>query len=159
MKLSDFLHVVPAAQMRGEDEAETRLLHEMLQEAISYVEDQSWARSVHEVYYGGGVGGVIGTFLFHFESPIHETDEWLWVICGDLPTAYLVCDAARTGADAVELYCHLMQEWVNAVETESGFGDVFPVNTDPTRENASQLQTRIDSLREQVVPWMRHRSG
>ena len=86
-------------------------------------------------------------------------DEWLWVVVGDVPPAYLVTDDAATPAKALGIYIDLMEEWVDAVEAGEPVGDLIPVATadgyeliDETPANAAMLKSRLGYLREQIVP-------
>lgn len=51
------------------------------------------------------------------EGSAPGTPGALWVVAGDLPSAYLVTDAAptATATAALAIYCSLMQDWVEAV--------------------------------------------
>lgn len=75
-------------------------------------------------------------------------DSWLWVIVGDLPSAYLVTDDLKSPRDALEGYCELMMDWVNAVKTQADLTHQFPVEAPPTLGNAAALKKRIGMLRE-----------
>jgi len=144
--------LTPAQAIAGEDAEETRLLREMLQSATGYVQSFRWCPSISEVYLGCGVGGVVAVFLFHFDQPIGETDEWLWVIEGDLPSAYLVLDQAEDPASALEVYCQLMDEWAQAILAGRTVKDVFPVRAAPSRENAMALLKRLEFIRSRLLP-------
>src|SRR5256885_471720 len=77
-------------KMTGEDAAETEQLREMLARAEAYLRSFQWCPPIAERYIGFGIGGVIALFLFKMERAINNTDEWLWVVGGDLPSAYFV---------------------------------------------------------------------
>ena len=48
------------------------------------------------------IGGVVAVFLFRIDGP-PEVDPLLWVVVGDLPTAYLVTDDAPSPAIALDV--------------------------------------------------------
>jgi len=110
--------VRPVEEMDGGDAGETAVLREMFEAARAYLGSQRWCRRIERAFFGGGVGKVVAVFLFEIDAP-PEVDRWLWVIEGDLPSAYLVTDDAPTPADA---------------------------------EHAGMLASRIESLRESVIP-------
>jgi hypothetical protein len=104
-----------------------------------------------EVLRPGRRGWVVGVFLFHID-PAPGVDEWLWVVAGDLPTAYLVTDEAPDPASALEAYCNLMSDWAEAVRAGRDLADVFPVAAEATLEHAEMLANRVSFLRARVIP-------
>ncbi|MEW6745506.1 MAG: hypothetical protein AB1486_22365 [Planctomycetota bacterium] len=151
-KCVDLEKLTPADRIAGEDAEETALLKEMLRDATDYLLGFQWCPPIDRVYLGRGVGGVIAVFLFHFADRIGDTDEWLWVVEGDVPTAYLVVDQARDPASALEVYCQLMDDWAKAVLDGRSLADVFPVQAEPTFDNATSLIRRLDFLRRRLLP-------
>jgi hypothetical protein len=74
--------------MKGDTAKETAYLKVMLAQAEAYVASFPWNQKIIEKYLGYGVGKVIALFLFRFKKPINGIGEWLWVVVGDLPSAY-----------------------------------------------------------------------
>ena len=128
------------------------VLHEMLAEAERYLKAHSWCVEIVDRYLGFGVGGVIAVFLFKFGERIKGTDDFLWVVVGDLPSAYFVVDDAPSPNAALETYCDLMEEWVEAVLAGEPVDDVFPVSADATAKNAEMLKSRLGFLRSKIAP-------
>ena len=91
-------------------------------------------------------------FLIHFAKPVSEADDYLWVVVGDLPSAYFVIDDAPSPRSAAEVYCRIMQDWINAVVSEAPLDDVFPVKADATVEMAQMLDSRLRFIREKIIP-------
>ncbi len=148
----DLAKLIPAEQIAGADPEETGLLKEMLRGARAYMETFRWCPPIDRIYLGGGVGGVVAVFLFHFDGSIGGTDEWLWVVEGDLPSAYLVPDQAGDPASALDVYCQLMEEWTSAVLEGRALENVFPVQAEPTAENAKNLMKRTNFIRTRLLP-------
>jgi hypothetical protein len=147
----DMRRLVPVDQMTGEDKRETALLTELLRKARDYLTAMPWCRGIRREFYGLGVGGVVGVFLFEILAK-KGVDSPLWVICGDLPSAYLVTEQAPTPTAALRLYCELMSDWIVAVRKGGDLSEVFPVPVAPTKEHAKQLETRIKLLRTKIIP-------
>ena len=141
----------PITRMRGEDDDETRELQAALQDARSYITSFTWCAGIEEEFFGLGVGGVVAVFLIRIR-PVGKIDEWLWVIVGDLPLAYLVTDKAASPTRALEVYCEFMEDWVRAVRQGGDFQEVYPVMAEPTSANADLLQQRIVFLRSEMIP-------
>ena len=96
----NFDHLVPADSIAGESAQETLLLRELLMRAESYIRTFPWCPQIAERYFAFGVGAVVGVFLFRFEQPAGGSEDFLWVVVGDLPSAYFVVDDAYDSASA-----------------------------------------------------------
>lgn len=139
----DWSTVVPIAELQGDDEEDTELLVKNYSEARSFLLSHDWCRAISSAYFGMGVGGIFSVFLFQVEG---ECDDWLWVVEGDLPSAYFVIDEAPNPTSALAVYVKLMREWVAAVRGQSKIEDAYPIRAAPTEENARKLETRLDYL-------------
>ncbi|MDC3961311.1 hypothetical protein [Polyangium jinanense] len=140
----------PTTEMRGEDDAETSELQVMLETARSYVTSFGWCDGIEEEFFGLGIGGIVGVFLFRIR-PVGAIDEWLWVIAGDLPSAYLVTDRAASPTEALEVYCELMEDWIRVVRRGGDLRDAFPVLAEPNPTNADLLERRVVFLRNRII--------
>lgn len=128
------------------------LLRSMRREAENYLSSFDWCREIIECFYGLGVGGVVAVFLFHMEPSGHTVDPWLWVITGDLSSAYLVVDQSPTPVSALEAYVAEMRKWAEAAKNGTSISDVIPVNVEPNPENAARLIKRLEFLTTEVIP-------
>lgn len=147
----DLSKVTPVSQMAGDDAEETALLRAELDKARAYLHSQKWCRGIKEAFFGSGIAKVVCTFLFRID-PDPGVDEWLWVVVGDVPSAYMVPDDIVDGVDAIAAYCELMDEWVRAVRGQGSLKDVFPVRAPPTSANAAALESRIGRFRNDIIP-------
>ena len=147
----DFKMLIPSEEIRGEDEAETSELREMLNEATRYLSSFSWCKRIEESYFGCGVGAVFAVFLFKIRPSSDKVDEWIWVIVGDLPPAYITTEDAPNAACALDAYIGAMTKWVEAAKNGRTVAGLIPVNVPPTPENAAQLQSRLDFLNKEIL--------
>ena len=85
--------------------------------ARRYLESRSWCGKIEREYVGIIRVGIIGVFLFEIEPTRHDVDAWVWVIVGDLPSAYITVDQCPTAAAALDGYMGAMEEWVAAAES------------------------------------------
>ena len=69
--------VIAVEQMSGDDEEDTTLLREMLEQAKNYVHSFSWCDSIISSYFAGGVGKVFAIFLFKINSSHRDVDPYL----------------------------------------------------------------------------------
>jgi hypothetical protein len=150
----EFGRVVRAEDLKGDDPKDTRLLQEMLSEAREFLLSQEWCSSLEEEYFGIGIGGIVAVFLFRIQPKRKGIDDWLWVVVGDLPTAYLVTDVSPTPVDALHTYVGEMSKWVGAVRARKPVARLIPVNVPATKEWAEGLQKRLDFLKAEILPSM-----
>ena len=152
----DFERLVPINDLRGESQVETNELHDMFERARACLLSQRWLESLGDAYFGFGAGGVLGVFLVRVK-PGGLDEEWLWVIEGDIPPAYLVTDEAPNAAAALERYADLMEDRVETVRVGRGLEDVFPVDAPADAEHADLLASRVRTIRETLIPAAKHR--
>ena len=146
--------LTPVDELRGDDAEDTRLLQEMAAEARRYISDFDWCPPVATLSFAGGVGGVVALFLVEFETAIAGTDRRLWLVAGDLPTAYFVVNEHDSAHEALATYCGLMDDWIAEVRAPGSIGEVYPVAAARTAENAELLAKRLAFLRERIIPFL-----
>lgn len=139
----------------GDDAEDTELLRAMTRSARDYITSFNWCPPISVCYLAFGVGGVAALFLFKFDRKIQDSDDQLWVVIGDLPSAYLVVEADDSPQQAMDRYCELMEQWIAAVRGFSSLDTVFPVSVVPTVENAELLEKRIAFLVAEILPQMK----
>jgi len=144
--------VVPECEMRGDSAEDTCLLREMFREAKEYLEAFHWCGGIKDSFFGLGVGGIVGVFLFNIVPAAQGVDDWVWVIVGDLPPAYITVDNAHNPARALDGYMGEMAAWAEAAMNGLSVDDLIPVNVPPTRENALALRSRLEFLDEMILP-------
>jgi hypothetical protein len=137
--------------IKGDSDEDTALLLKMADQAREYIQAFRWCPPIDAMYFGDGVGGLVAAFLVVFHEKIQRTDDELWVVVGDLPSAYMVVEPDETPTQALAKYCSLMEDWVIAVRGSCPPDDVFPVPVPATQENATQLYRRISFIRKEIV--------
>jgi hypothetical protein len=149
------LNVVPVERMAGDDEEDTALLQQMLQEAKNYINSFSWCDSIRSSYFAGGVGKIFAIFLFNISSVRRDVDKWMWIVVGDIPPAYLPWEDCHSSGEVFDTYIAGMKQWVQLAREgrEASAEDcVPPVNVSATPEWAESLDSRLRSLTELVQP-------
>ncbi len=147
--------VVPINEMVGGDDEDTRLLRVMASGAEKYIRSFPWCKSIREIYFGDGYGGIVAVFLFHIEPARADVDEWLWAISCDVSPAYLVTDSCKTPSQALEGYIEEVSKWIDLAKQGRPSQEVMPVYMPATPENAVDVERRINVLRETIVPAFR----
>lgn len=147
----DLTKVTPITQLDGEDEEEGLLLAQLVKAAETYVSSFEWCGGIQEEYAGITVAGVIGVFLMQIAPTQPEVDEWLWVIVGDVPPAYITLDDCPNAATALDGYIGAMQEWVDAAKEGRSVDELIPVNAPATPAYAEMLGSRLQFLDSRVL--------
>ena len=140
--------------VHGEDEEDTAFLRGMARKAVNYLHGFEWFTHVSRIELGFGVGGVVAVFGVFIGPPLTSGDTSLWVVVGDLPSAYLVTDELPSPREALEAYGEMMESWAVAVTENGDLAEEFPVAAAPTCENARMLRARIGFLRDDIIPAM-----
>ena len=123
----------------------------MLCEAIGYVSSFKWCTQILEKRIGFVLPGIAAIFLFEIDSK-YDIDKWIWVVIGDLPSAYISPSFANTPCEALVSYVAEMRAWVEAVRNKKDLSGYIPVNALPTIENANSLENRLNYLEKNVLP-------
>ena len=123
---------------------------DMYDKATIFLNSVRWYGSVQESYMGMFYPGIVAVFLFKIVPKI-EFDEWIWVIVGDLPSAYIASDDCQNPASALDGYIGEMEEWIKAVEEGRSIKDLIPVNVPPVKASADALKSRMKFLDERIL--------
>lgn len=124
----------------------------LLRSAEHYLENFSWNEGIKEKYIGYILAEKIGIFLFMIDKSRTDVDEWIWVIVGDIPPAYMTVDLCKTPAEALDGYIGAMEEWVDAAKNNKSVNELIPVNVTANPENAQLLETRLTFMDEHILP-------
>ena len=119
--------------------------------AESYLKSFEWCKNIINGWYDFGIYEKLGVFLFEIEPDNDSVDSLIWIIQGDLPTAYLD-SSVQTGIEALDVYTDLMEEWANAIIDDVPVDECYPVDAEPTKSNAQLLLSRTDFIRNEVIP-------
>lgn len=133
-------------EMAGDTPEETAFLLDLADVAKKYLTSFRWCQSITEMYFGDGIGTIIGLFLCRIVPSEKGVDEWLWVIVGDIPPAYLVTDRCKNPAEALDAYTEEMSRWIELARDGKRSNEVIPVNLPPTPESAELLRNRLELL-------------
>ena len=147
----DLTKVVAADEFQGEDEKENFEVRQMLEVAKTYLASFAWSKGVMQDYVGIAVGGVLGVFLFKITPKDEKVDEWVWVVTGDVPQAYITAESAPNPACALDAYIGAMEEWVQAVKSGRPVKDLIPVGVSPSLKNAENLERRLSFVDREIL--------
>jgi hypothetical protein len=149
------LDLIPTAQIAGDDETDTGLLRAMALDAEAYISSFQWCGAVRDSFFGGGVGGVFAIFLFRIQASRPDIDDWIWVMVGDTPPAYVPIADCASVAQAFRVYVRGMKNWIHLARHErtgKGEEDVPPVDLPLTKESADWLEQKLQLLTRLIQP-------
>jgi hypothetical protein len=87
--LASVIRLPPADVSTGDADLDSARI-----EARQYLQFYNWVLSVRGEYFGYGADGIIYIFLFEIEPGRPEVNQWIWVIVGDVPPAFIPADDA-----------------------------------------------------------------
>jgi hypothetical protein len=137
--------------MRGDDSQDTALLHADYEKARAFLLNQAWCFGIGQVYFGEGIGGIISIFLMELDPVPTGIDQWLWVITGDMPSAYFVIDDCATPIDALKWYIAERRRWVELAYVGETSSDVMPVEVPANAYHAEILERRLNILERILI--------
>ena len=120
-------------------------------EARLFLAGQRWVHRVLEGRAAVAIPGVLGVFQFDLEATRSESPSPMWVVVGDLPSAYLPCDDLPSWQEALDSYVWEMQRWVDAVRAGKGVNELIPTGVAPTVEHAAMLGSRLELIRQRIL--------
>src|SRR5687768_15508508 len=77
--------------------------------ATNFLTGFRWCAGVKDSLLAFSCANIVGVFLFRIEPRLLGVDDTLWVVVGDVPTAFLVCDDAPDWRCALQCYVREMQ--------------------------------------------------
>jgi hypothetical protein len=123
----------------------------LARKATSFLTAFRWCGKVRDSFLAFDIGYPVGVFLFHIEPKLIGVDDTLWVVVGDCPSAFLVCDAAPDWITALGCYVYEMGRWVEAVRSGQSVKGIIPVNAPPTLEYADMLASRLSFIQDHFI--------
>ena len=100
---------------------------------------------------------IVAVFAYKVEKSrpigIDATDilEWIWVMVGDLPSAYLVNEEITDALVALAGYTVVAGDWVKAVEVGGSADNPAYFDAPTDKEHAALLRPRIEFLKQNFL--------
>jgi hypothetical protein len=96
----DFSKLTSIEGMVEETDEESRQFQTLNQRAATFLQSFKWRGTIKASYFGLGVADIVGVFLFILVPVSEAVDRLVWVVVGDIPSAYLAADLAPNPACA-----------------------------------------------------------
>jgi len=125
---------------------------QLFDKANVFLDSFAWASNRKNLWVADCIPGVLGIFLVELDPQGRDIDQYIWVVVGDLPPAYLSSEYAKSPKDALDGYMGEMLAWVEAVEKGEPTDELIPNNGAPTLANAKTLRSRLEFLGREILP-------
>ena len=141
------LEAVDSPPSRTQKDRETINLKD---EALNYLCSHEWCEEIEKGWLAESWGYILGVFLFKIKSNIPEVDDYVWVIVGDIPPAYIDIESASNSKEVIMCYIDIMSDWVNHVKEGKPVDECYPVEVPETKEYALMLESRLSLISEEL---------
>jgi hypothetical protein len=139
---NDLVHINELLQ----DSLITEDLTKFINEARVYILSQSWCMEVQDGWLAEEWEGILSVFLFKIKPINKDVDDYVWIIVGDIPPAYIDIESAKTSSEALYAYCYIMKDWAETVIAGKSVEDCFPINVEASEKHAQMLLSRISFI-------------
>ena len=130
--------------------SEDKALRDMLLEARQYLTGHSWCPEIKKSFFGYGVSRIIAVFLFEL-AEFSGSDQYVWVVVGDIPSLYLNSDECPNPACAIDAYLGVMYDWVKVAQGDSIDLEVPDIGVVANERNAHALKRRLDFIDREIL--------
>ena len=119
--------------------------------AERFLAGQPWCGRVRQVTPVFAIRGVLGVFRCSLIPSHPDADVMVWVVVGDLPSAYLAHEPGDSWQDALHGYVEEMAPWVEAVQAGRAVDGLIPVDVPATPPHAELLASRLAFIRTRLL--------
>ncbi len=121
-------------------------------DAKEYLMSFTWCQAIVNGWVVHEWGFMLGIFYFEIK-PLENSaaDNFVWIIVGDVPPAYIDIESAKNKFEALSLYIFLMEEWCNNIIAGKSVDDCFPVNVEPSKKHAKMLISRLEIIKSDFL--------
>ncbi len=133
-----------------EDEKDTEIC-QLLVESENYLLSHPWCERIEGGWLAISWGNILCVFLHKIISKNQEVDDYVWMVVGDIPPAYIDIESAKDPLEVLECYVGIMSDWVECVELGNSIEDCYPIEVPETKEYASMLKARLKFISEELT--------
>lgn len=147
----DFTDLIKISEMKNYDIEDLDDQLKLAKEAKAFLLEHIWCKHIKEGWYDRGWADKLAVFLFQIIPDSENADEFVWIIVGDLPSAYIDILSASNGACAIEAYTNIMEDWYDNVLQGKSVENCYPIGVPPTKEYGQMLQSRVEFIRDEIL--------
>jgi hypothetical protein len=121
-------------------------------EAQRYLMSFQWCKKIINGWLAKDWGYMLCIFYFEIEPAKNsEADNFVWIVVGDIPSAYIDIESAKDELEVLKVYTFLMNEWIRNVKQGKSVEDCFPIGVSPTIKHADMLSRRIAIIESDFI--------
>ncbi len=149
-KITELTSTLDNFNTLSDTEESDKEIIDLSKEATSYLLSYEWCSEVVDGWLAISWGYILGVFLYKIKSKYPEVDEYVWMVVGDIPPAYIDIESANNPEEALRSYVGIMGDWVAAVESNKSVEECYPIEVPATIENALMLKSRLNLILEEL---------
>jgi hypothetical protein len=111
-----------------------------------YANSKAWISKIKQFYIGKIVDDRVAVVLLEITPAQKTIDTHLWIVWGDVPSAYLVLDNAKTPEEAIDVYLSEVSRWIDGVLAGAPLPDTMPLDWEETPEAALRLKKLVTEI-------------
>ncbi len=124
----------------------------LVERAIFYIETRKWCKKLLRVWLNTNWDDYFAVFYMNIIPDKPTTPEYIWIVIGDLPSAYIYSGYCKDAYEVMKGYVFEMQKWVDRVMNDIPLDEtIIPVNVPPEKYWAQKLHNRLEIIREDIL--------
>lgn len=148
----DTRNLIPIAELASASIEHVHEVIELSERAKEYLRSMPWCGKIVNGWLGEAWGYIVGVFYFQLVPSRSGAPQFVWIVVGDVPPAYISDEYASNSIEVIEGYAAEMQGWVDRVlEGRSIDSTVIPVNVPPEKQWAERLGARLNLIRRDIL--------
>ncbi len=133
------------------DNTEDEAIITLEKEAKEYLLSHNWCDEILDGWLAVSFEDILCIFLYHIRSSNINVDEYVWMVVGDIPPAYIDIESADNAKNVLKEYVDLMSDWVSCVENGDSIDECYPVEVEPSKKCAKMLKDRLNFILTEIL--------
>jgi hypothetical protein len=123
-------------------------LHQLGLEAEQYLSRHNWCKDVVDGWLAVYWEEILAVFLFQIDPLNEEVDHYVWIVVGDIPSAYIDVESGKDPKEVLEGYVDIMTDWIDNVMAGRSVVESYPLEVPATPEYATMLKNKLIILKD-----------
>ena len=123
----------------------------LAKKASAYLYSHIWCNKIEKQWLVANWENLFAIFFFKITTNTKDTNEYVWLVVGDLPSICIDVESATNEQEVVKAYITIMEDWIKCVHNKGDIKKCYPINVPPTKGYADMLNTRISLIKEHIL--------